>query len=343
MIRKTTIPHRPWPQRDEWQQRWHSLLGTPGYSLEEYLSAGLGCTEKVAETICEAPEDGFEVHSYRLATGPSERQKVLLLRPTGAAGKSKARHGKLPCVVVPFYEPETSAGLELESDRRGLSRVLVETERLKLRQYGVDLVRQGYLVVCTEAYPFNMVPPQSEESSDCFARWRAAAALLKERYPTWTGLGKLVHDTQCAATLLLQQPDADTSRLAIMGHSLGGKIAFYTGCLDDRFQAIVGSDFGLPWVSTNWDDAWYLGEKRPPPESDLTHDKLLALLAPGAFFLIAGETDNGTSWQIVDQVRHRFEGLPEDTLSWFNHATGHTPTRESLAAAYQWLEQRWPA
>lgn len=344
-MKKTNRNFRhPWPQREEWEQRWLGLLGEPGYALEEYRRAGLKGGEKVAETACEAPGDGFEVESWRLAVGPRERQKIVLLRPTGEARKRLAIDGKLPCAVVPFYEPETSAGLELDSDRVGLSRVRVETEKLKLRQYGVDLVRQGYLVICTEAYPFNMVPPEAapKESEDGFARWRAAAACLRERYPSWTGLGKLVHDTRCAITFLLQQADADASRLAIMGHSLGGKIAFYTGCLDERVKAIVASDFGLPWASTNWDDAWYLGTKRPAPESDLTHDKLLALLSPGAFFLIAGETDAEESLQIVERARPCFPAsLPEDQLAWFNHATGHSPTREALDAAYRWLEQRW--
>jgi len=338
-----------WDERDEWEERWLTLLGEPGYPLEEYRRAGLKGAEKVAETICEAPGDDFEVESWRLAVGPRERQKIILLRPRSEARKRLAINGKLPCAIVPFYEPETSAGLELDSDRHGLSRVRVETTKLKLRQYGLDLVRRGYLVVCAEAYPFNMVPPPAENaasvdgtgSGDGFARWRAAAAVLREHYPSWTGLGKLVHDTRCAITFLLQQPDADASRLAAMGHSLGGKMAFYTGCLDERVKAIVASDFGLPWASTNWDDAWYLGAKRPAPGSDLTHDKLLALLAPGAFFLIAGETDDEESWEIVERARPLFPPTPGDRLAWFNHASGHSPTPESLAAAYEWLERRW--
>lgn len=339
-----------YPQREAWLQRWLTLLGDPGYPTEEYRAAGVKAAEKIAETVCDAPDDGFEVRSYRLEVGPGERQKIILLRPTGENLKKKAIDGKLPCVVVPFYHPETPAGLEPDSERRGLIRVTEESLREKRRQFGVDLARRGYLVVCTEAYPFNMAPPQPGEEQDGFARWRAAAACLKERYPAWTGLGKLVHDARCAITFLLQQPDADSSRLAIMGHSLGGKIAFYTGCLDERVKAVIASDFGLPWASTNWDDAWYLGEKRPSAESDLTHDKLLGLLSPGAFFLIAGETDNEESWAIVNKARPYFAAAPEDNqrdldgggrLAWFNHATGHSPTLESLSAAYEWLDRRW--
>lgn len=342
-----------WRTRGDWdgraalRQRWLDLLGEPSCSLAEFRPVA----EKVAEISCDAPEDGFEVHSYRLSTGPAEWQKVLLLRPTGPQRKAKARDGKLPCVVVPFYEPETSAGLELHSEEHGLQRVKEETAKLKLRQYGLDLVRQGYLVLCAEAYPFNLVPapaPDASDPGDGFSRWRAAAARLKELYPTWTGLGKLVHDTRCAIDLLLQQPDADGSRLAVMGHSLGGKMAFYTGCLDDRVAAVVASDFGLPWASTNWDDAWYLGARRPGAESDLTHDKLLALLAPGAFFLIAGETDTEASWQMVEAARPCYDAAcgPEgsgERLEWVNHATGHSPTLESLDIAYRWLDRQLSA
>lgn len=328
------------PQREEWHAYWLSLLGEPDYSLKAYREAGLKNAEKYGELICDAPEDGFEVVSWFLPVGPQEKQKVILLRPKGDRRKQLEQDGKLPCAVIPFYQPETSAGLELDSQHEGLRRETNETEALRHRQYGLDLVRQGYLVICAEAYPFNMVP-QLPENVDPFSRWPIAADYLNARYPKWTGLGKLVHDTQCAITFLLQQPDADASRLAIMGHSLGGKMAFYTGCLDERIQAVVASDFGLLWDSTNWQDTWYLGDKRPSSESEWTHEKLLALLAPRGFFLIAGETDHEASWKLLDPIRPLFSGpgLPPDNLAWYHHGTGHRPPPESLAAAYTWLKQ----
>ena len=38
-------------------------------------------------------------------------------------------------------------------------------------------------------------------------------------------------------------------------------MAFYTGCLDERFKVILASDFGIGWDQTNWKDLWYWGSR----------------------------------------------------------------------------------
>lgn len=310
--------------RPAWRRRWLDLLGAPSFSPEDF--------EPEADVIDEGRMEDFEVTSYRQATGPGQWQKVLLLRPRDAATDP------LPCAVIPFYHPEISAGLVADSGRNGLRLDPHESQSQMVRRYGLHLVRRGFLVACTEAYPFNTV--REPGGDDPFRWWRAAAEKLRQDHPGWTGLGKLVHDTQCALSLLLRQPGADASRVAAMGHSLGGKMAFYTGCLDQRISAVIASDFGLPWASTNWGDPWYLGAKRPGAESDLAHEKLLALLAPRPFFLIAGETDTSESWSILEAARPYYElyGGPI-RLDGINHTSGHDPTPESLHRAYDWLDE----
>jgi pimeloyl-ACP methyl ester carboxylesterase len=172
--------------------------------------------------------------------------------------------------------------------------------------------------------------------------WRDAAAKLAKQHPQWTGMGKLTHDTRLAAEVLRGSASVDPERIAVMGHSLGGKMAFYAGCLDPRFKAIIASDFGLAWDSTNWGDAWYFGSKLQAMRADgLSPEQLLAVTST-PFFLIAGQYDSqAASGPLLDAARkvHALYGKG-DTVEMFDHHTGHQPSWDSLKSAYLWLAQK---
>jgi hypothetical protein len=174
------------------------------------------------------------------------------------------------------------------------------------------------------------------------AWWRVAAEQVLQDNPNWTGMGKLVWDTWLATDLLLSQPDVDRERVLIMGHSLGGKMAFYNGCLDQRINAIIASDFGIGWDFTNWQDPWYLGEKVKGPNVPLAHHQLLALHAPRSFLLIAGHYDGPASWQYLNAVRPIYALYERsDALGCYDHGTGHQPTEEAMRLAYRWLAEQF--
>ena len=155
-------------------------------------------------------------------------------------------------------------------------------------------------------------------------------------------MAKLAHDTSRALDFLLEQPDVDPERVGVMGHSLGGKMAFYTGCLDDRFKAIVASDFGMGLSFTNWDAPWYLGNQIHHPDFTLAHHHLLALFAPRPFLLIGGEADRPATWQYINEARKVYELYDRpNNIGFFDHASGHRPTERSLQIAYQWLAEQF--
>src|SRR5699024_1631668 len=110
----------------------------------------------------------------------------------------------------------------------------------------------GFVAICPEAYPYNTVPEPTTIGYKRADWWLAAAAKMHQDHPNWTGVGKLVWDGRRAIDLLFELPDIDTQRVAMMGHSLGGKISFYTAALDDRIKATIVSDFGIGWGFTNW-------------------------------------------------------------------------------------------
>ncbi len=207
-------------------------------------------------------------------------------------------------------------------------------------QFGRCLAEQGYVVVCCEAFPFNTVPePQPNQG---FAWWQAAADKLLADHPRWTGIGKLTADVGRAVDLLLAQPRMDANRIAAVGHSLGGKMAFTAGALDDRVKAVIGSDFGMGWDFSNWDAPWYYGSQVRNPCFRWGNHHLLSAMAPRPFLLVGGEFDKPESRQYLAAARpvYALYGQPE-SLGFLYHAAGHRPPPAAMRAACQWLAEQF--
>jgi predicted esterase len=171
-----------------------------------------------------------------------------------------------------------------------------------------------------------------------WGRWGYAGRKLKEDYPSWTGMGKLAFDTRLLVDFISEDPRVDSERIGIIGHSLGGKMAFYAGCLDKRIKVIVASDFGIDWDQTNWKDIWYWGDTLNEIRSKgMNHSELLSLSGGKPFCLIAGEADNENSGVIMRKAKG-YEKNPE-RLKLINHATGHRPPRKCTEIGYQFLDR----
>ena len=154
--------------------------------------------------------------------------------------------------------------------------------------------------------------------------------------PQWCGVGKLVADTELLVDILEDDPRVDSERIGIAGHSLGGKTAFYTGCVDPRIKAILASDFGLLWEQTNWEKPWYWGGRLEELEAaGACNTDLWEYSGFKPFFLIAGDADNNDSYEALSAV------MPPDcsTLFFLNHATGHRPPMYALEEGYAFLEK----
>jgi dienelactone hydrolase len=161
--------------------------------------------------------------------------------------------------------------------------------------YGLELCRRGYIVLCPDQLCFEDRRPSEEKR----AQNKFLDGMDYERYEFTSRLlrgsclqTKYLHDLVCALDLLAALPEADSSRLGAIGHSLGGQETLWLSWLDERVKAAVSScGFDLMTVliaeAINHNFAAYV----PGMLEICDTDTLLASIAPRAFLLTAGEQD----------------------------------------------------
>ena len=296
---------------------WKEQIGTPDhydFPRERKLVKRLSSEECECELYLQS--NGIR------PDGTVTFQRLVLAFP-------KQFEGTLPAVAVPFYYPEAALGFEIETGNI-LSQFANNTTML-------DIVRHGYIAASADAYHLTYVEKELRDDSQDFARWEIASEALNAEHPEWSGIGKLVADTKLVIDALEEDPRVDADRIGIAGHSLGGKMAFYTGCLDERVKVILASDFGFCWEQTNWDAPWYWGNKlQTLKEIGLEHTSLLAAAAPKPFCLLAGEADNEESRKRIYSVPG-YEAEPSRILV-VDHRSGHRPPKYAAEAGYCFLD-----
>ena len=231
--------------------------------------------------------------------------RILIMEPVHKAS------GKLPVVIVPYYDVDSPAGENLGGHRSGGG----------VRAFAKLAVQRGFMAVAIRWF--------GEGDGEGYDE------AVHHLPPGLTGLGKWITEAQNLVDYLVTRPDVDSNRIGIIGHSLGGKMALYAAAFDPRLAVIVSSEPGISLSFSNYEAFWYLGKQRPP---DRDQQELLALIAPRPFLLIAGESSDGQkSWPYLHAAQAIYPN-PQH-LGMFNHRGGHTPTAQSVTHAMDWLER----
>ena len=240
-----------------------------------------------------------------LAVEPAFPTRILVVPP------DRKPAGRLPVVIVPYYDVDTPAGVDLGGRRLTPGGT---------RAYARLAAQRGMLAVAIRWY--------GEADGEGYDE---AVFHHARRHPGVTPMGKWVFELQRLVDYLLTRPDVDPNRIGMIGHSLGGKMALYGAAFEPRIKSVVSSEPGISLKFSNYEDFWYLGRaiEQLPPAAD--HHDLVARIAPRPFLLIAGESADGDkSWPFLAAFPHA--GI-------INHRTGHSPTEASIQRAMEWLER----
>ncbi len=196
---------------------------------------------------------------------------------------------------------------------------------------GLRLAKRGFITINPRCFLWS---PEEQI-------WAKAVARLKQDFPAWTGLGKMLWDAQCAVDVLCSLPYLENGLIGAIGHSLGGKEAFYLTAFDPRVKAAVCSEMGIGLDMSNWDAEHYLGAAVHERGFPSSHHEVLALIAPKPFLLIGGDNADGklSDELYIRQVKplYRLYGA-ENKIIFFNHHQQHTFPKVAQDAAYAWFE-----
>ena len=211
------------------------------------------------------------------------------------------------------------------------------------QHYAIELARRGYVTIVFDALCFN-------ERQDATGKLKNAEY---ERYEAMYRLtegkslqGKYVWDARRALDYLETRSEVDSSRLGMIGHSLGGQETLFTTAVDTRIQAAVSScGFGslrtLKRDRINHNYALFV----PGLANRGDYGAVLALVAPRPFFVAARTDDpifpkDGIEETLATGRRIYAASGAADRLSSFFEPGTHAFSPTMRAAAYAWLD-RW--
>ncbi len=279
------------------------------------------------EYVAKEHRENFAQHKVRVEIAPG-RQTVdgYLLVPDDAKA--------CPAVLVVYYDPETAIGLGKE-----------------LRDFGGQLAKRGFVVLSIGTPEFASLKPPYKPLYES-----------GENATPLQPLSALAYVAANCHTALANLPEVDPDRIAVMGHSYGGKWAMFASCLYEKFACAVWSDPGIVFdesrANVNYWEPWYLGydpnqprQRGIPNENNLrtgAYKKMLqegrdlhelhALMAPRPFLVSGGSEDQPERWKALNRSIEVNKLLGCANRVAMTNRRGHSPTAESNEQIYTFLE-----
>jgi hypothetical protein len=295
-------------RRAEIRQHWFDVMGPWPPLLEKPRLSILDRTPRDTFTQCRIE---VEIAPHRMAAG-------YLLIPTGRP--------KFPAVFVPYYDPETSIGLQKE-----------------LRDFAYQLARRGFVTLAIGSPGGDARQPDLGDAQCQPLSYLAYVA------------------TNCAQALA-NLPEVDAQRIGVVGHSYGGKWAMFASCLSEIFACAAWSDPGIVFdekrSNVNYWDPWYLGRQSGPPrplglpdeshprtgayrvlvEQGMDLTELHALMAPRPFLVSGGAEDTPARWPALHHAMAVNRLLGFENRVAMSTRPKHDPTVESNEQIYRFFE-----
>ncbi len=168
-------------------------------------------------------------------------------------------------------------------------------DRVTIPPLGVELVKQGYVVMGTDAYAFGerrWQGPAGNREDGAATELSLFKKFLWEGRTLW---GMMVRDDLLTLNYLTSRDEIDTTRIGTTGMSLGGSRATWLAALDERIRVVIPvgqmtryrdyaeqGDFSLHGIY------YYIPGMLA---SDLDMEILVALAAPRPQIILIGDSD----------------------------------------------------
>ncbi len=273
------------------------------------------------EILSTTRRDNFTQKRARLQIAPDQTGEGWLLAPDGK--------GPFPAVLVVYYEPETSVGLN---------------DKQPFRDFAHQLTQRGFVTLSIGTPGGNAWKPETGSATCQPLSFHAYVAAN-----CWQALAGL--------------PEVDARRIGVTGHSYGGKWAMFAAALWEKFAAVAVSDPGIVFDETrsnvNYWEPWYLGfdpvQKRPKPGipsaenprtgayrtmMDRGRDlhELHSLIAPRPILVSGGAEDPAIRWSALNHLVQVNRLLGHTNRVAMTNRKEHTPNPESNARLCAFFE-----
>jgi dienelactone hydrolase len=182
-------------------------LFTPTVTIQERLS-----------------KDGYELERFTFDNGIGDTVYGYLLIPAG-----QKRHG--PAILYQHYHANKY--------KQGKEEVISKAFKKLDFATGEALAREGYVVLCIDAYAFGERRFQGPAGKKEEGR-RTEESLFKMFL--WQGRtlwGMMVRDDLLALNYLMSRRQVDPKRIAAMGMSMGSTRTWWAAALDERIKAVI--------------------------------------------------------------------------------------------------------
>jgi dienelactone hydrolase len=160
--------------------------------------------------------------------------------------------------------------------------------------YGKELAELGFVVLAPDSITAGerVLPGAKPYVTDPFDK----------QYPDWSAMGKMLADHKLGIDYLVSLPQVDKTRIAAIGHSLGGYNSFFLAAFDDRVKAAVSSCGFTMLAGTSrpfaWSrDSWFVHFPKLQPYLrggiiPFDMHEVVSLIAPRAFFNFSARGDS---------------------------------------------------
>lgn len=320
---------KPVKTRSEWEMKRRQIIEGMQQAMGKLpdMSALPELDVRITDSI---KGNNYTRLTINFRAAENERVPAYLYIPV-----QKRKHKKLPAMVV--LHGTGDLGKQIVDGQSPLSN----------SAHAKELAQRGYVVIAPD-YPSMGDLKEYDFEND--------------RYESGTMKG--IFDNMRCADLLQSRKEVDPDRIGIIGHSLGGHNAIFTGVFDERFKVIVSSSgwtlmdyynigdeaskrYGGrlgPWAQERYmpllRDKYNLEAEKIP----FDFDEVIAALAPRAFFSNSPVNDANFNVEGVKKGIEAISGVyhflgAENKLQVRYPDCGHDFPPEIRLQAYQFIDK----
>jgi dienelactone hydrolase len=265
--------------------------------------------------------DDYTIEWVSYEVEPGDRVPAILLRPLGVSAKT-------PHPAIAVWHQHAGQWHLGKSEPAGLA-------GNPMHHTGVQLVKQGYVVLCPDALCFEeRQDPEGKLKGGNFERFEFLRYVVAGKCMAW----KNILDMRRAVDYLTSLEDVDSNRLGCYGHSMGSTHTWLVGPWEPRLRCLVGNCC-LPTYKAIHDAKMLHCFPNFVPglyEFGDTPD-IAGLIAPRHLHLNFGEEDSGSPIKEVREgiakisAAYAAAGKVESFTYFIESDTGHVLSEEMWA------------